>query len=90
LNAIRKDDDTVSMHSYTASIVGSKFENLTMMSNISNRESIALEKLMRFQDNIVIKDSFIDVFDEILEKTTHIFECQKISLFVLHDEVQKL
>lgn len=80
----KKDDETTSV--YSTSVIGS---NKHQDMNVSTKEAIIIDKIMKCVDNFQFKKTFNDLFDEIMDKSCSIMECQKVSLFIVHEEVQK-
>jgi len=70
-------------------MMSNTFISSRMENNTNTKEFQIVEKLTKFYDLCESKTTFVSLFDEVLDKIGLLMECKNVTLFVLHDDVQK-
>eukprot|EP00341_Mesodinium_pulex_P015209 CAMPEP_0116914444 /NCGR_PEP_ID=MMETSP0467-20121206/17332_1 /TAXON_ID=283647 /ORGANISM="Mesodinium pulex, Strain SPMC105" /LENGTH=126 /DNA_ID=CAMNT_0004590909 /DNA_START=710 /DNA_END=1090 /DNA_ORIENTATION=+ len=80
----KEGDESHSVHSGNMTAKES-----TYTTGFNTRESAAIDKLMHILETLHSKDNLVDLFDEVLSKVGPLLESRLVSVFVLHDDLQK-
>jgi len=56
---------------------------------LSVKDSVVYDKTMKALELFQNKNRTCDLFDEIIDKFTAIIECQKVTIFIINEDLQK-